>query len=76
VGVVKGRSSGPDPLQKRVSRLATQDLQEWLVPCVDGLWRAIDDYGKNKDLASLEEIQKGIGALAVVVEVLKSRTQQ
>lgn len=75
MGLVSGRSTASDPLQRRVSRLSTQDLKDWLVPCVDGLWRAIDDYGKHDDVASLEEVQKGLGTLAVVIEELKSRAQ-
>jgi len=59
--------------EQRLSRLATPDVLNWADQAGTGIAKALDDFRRLGERASLEEAQAGVSALAGVLDVLLAR---
>lgn len=73
----RGRAGSSDSVRekakKRVSRVSTPDILNWADNAGSGVAKALDDYRRLGDKGSLDEAQRGISALAGVLDVLVDR---
>lgn len=62
------------PIERRVARIATHDLQAWAEQALTALGRSLRDFQRSQADAELQEAEMGAEALLAVVRELKRRT--
>lgn len=62
------------PIQKRVARIATPDLQGWAEQALTALGRSLRDFQRSGVEDALEEAEMGAEALLEVVRELRRRS--
>jgi hypothetical protein len=63
----------PERLAKRVARIPTGELEQWIDQSLTEIGKCINMYTKSRDKVYLEEALKGAEAMHAVVEELHSR---
>jgi hypothetical protein len=58
---------------KRVSKMNSDDLLAWSDVAASGLMKACEDYMKQEEVASLEEMTEAVITLQAVVIILTER---
>lgn len=59
--------------RRRVSKMSTRQMLDWADSAGSGMARAIDDYRKDRDVISLEEVRTALVALSAVIDELEAR---
>lgn len=62
------------PVERRVARIATPDLQAWAEQALSALGRSLRDFQRSQADADLREAEMGAEALLAVVRELRRRT--
>lgn len=62
-----------EKLASRVARIQTSDLESWADQALFDIGRCLTQYGKNRDVADLEDALIGAEALHAVVNDLVDR---
>lgn len=63
----------PEKVARRVGRIPTGELEQWVDQALTEIGKCISMYGKSREKVYLEEAVKGAEALHAVVEELHTR---
>ena len=63
----------PEKIAKRVSKIPTGELEQWIDQCLFDVGRLLTLYGKHRDNNYLKELLIGAEALHAVVDELNNR---